>query len=150
MKIIKILLIGLVVLVALGFAGYKYLNWSFNQPCDPPNRPSSVPQNAIWAGGCDGGNWIELISVDDEKYRFRIYRDWDGELNMDADFIPTECDPVDLNKDNWQDRVAYYAQRSDSSVAIILKGTNKTCSLTSVYPAYGGDDWEVIKEKYNL
>jgi len=54
--------------------------------CDPPQKPNKVPNSAVWKGGCDGGNWIELVSVEKEKIRFRIYRDWNGKLILDADF----------------------------------------------------------------
>ncbi len=69
--------------------------------CDPPQKPNKVPNSAVWKGGCDGGNWIELVSVEKEKIRFRIYRDWNGKLILDADFEYKGCTEFRLTKSNW-------------------------------------------------
>lgn len=114
--------------------------------CDPPAKPTGLSEDAEWVGGCDGGNWIELVSIGDNKYRFRVYRDWDGALNIDSDFIVENCETVKISKTNWQDLLAYYNHdASDSSVHIFLKGGD--CYLKSIFPAYGGEDWDEIRNK---
>ncbi len=112
-----------------------------------------MPANAIWRGGCDGGHWIELVSVKEPLYRFRVYRMWDGTLEMDANYHFVEGKTV-LSQQNWQEIIGYYYDRPDSltsiSVITIENDEKVFYSLHSIYPAFGGDDWEIIKEKYNL
>jgi hypothetical protein len=131
------------ILLLLGLLSYNYL---FKSPCDPPRKLDSVPEKASWFGGCDGGNWIELINVKEDKYRFKVYRDWDGELSIDADFVVKNCNNLALNENNWKERLAYYNEGEEASVRIVLKGGDN-CYLESIIPAYGGEDWKVIKEK---
>lgn len=47
---------------------------------NPPPRPSNVPAEAIWAGGSDGGAWIQCSPLSG-KWEFHciVYRD-EGEL----------------------------------------------------------------------
>lgn len=148
MKMKKILLI-LLVIVSL-FIFYKYFLY---RPCDEWEKPESVPESAIWNGGCDGGEWIELVEIKEGKYRFRIYQDWNGELKMDANF-EFKDDKTNLTHLNWKDIICCYSQSLDSLVTLTVvktvKNEKKYYRLQSTYPAYGGNDWEIIKEKYNL
>lgn len=129
--------------------GSLYLNVGCHRPCTPPEKPNSVPGQAIWKGDCDGGNWIVLSEVKGEQYRFQVYRGYDGVLEMDADFELAECTNANLSNENWQEAISHYWNDTDSSVHIELVN-NADCRLTAIYPAYGGDDWQIIKDKYNL
>lgn len=117
--------------------------WFFNQPCVNPEKPIKLSQKAKWFGGCDGGNWIELIKINEQEelIRFKIYRDYDGALEMDANFKINDCDFKTINNNNWSDYIVGYMNET-----ITLKG-EKNCYLKLVYPAFGGEDWEIIKEK---
>lgn len=46
-----------------------------------PERPAKVPVSAVWAGGPDGGSWIEC-SHDDagENYACTVYSDSTGDI----------------------------------------------------------------------
>ena len=47
-----------------------------------PNKPKSVPEEAFWAGGIDGGNFI-LIRKDEKGnnvFSAEIYNDYTGDL----------------------------------------------------------------------
>ena len=118
---------------------------SCKNSCPPPEKPKSLTENTVWFGDCDGGNWIELVNVDKEAklIRFKIYRDYDGTLEMDADFNLGNCDFNDINKSNWTEKIVGYINET-----ISLKG-DKDCFLKPVYPAYGGDEWETKKNKEN-
>ncbi len=135
-KVAIIILLALVVVVGLWY----FLKLGSQWPCDPPEKPKSVPQEAVWKGGCDGGNWIELVDTRNSKYRFRIYRDWDGTLELDADFKPVSCENPKLTISNWEQSITGYLNEK-----INLKDTS--CYLQITYPAYGGSQWEIIKEK---
>lgn len=121
-----------------------------NTSCPPPEKPLSVPAEAIWCGGCDGGNWIQLVSVQDTtSYRFKVFRDWDGALQIDAIFKSEKMNDL-LTLNNWQEKISHYNGHPsvDSLVCIYLsKDTNY---LTVQYPAFGGEEWVIIKEKYNI
>lgn len=135
----KALIIGLVVLIVI-VGLWFFLRQASQWPCDPPEKPNNVPKAAIWKGGCDGGSWIELVSVSSSKYRFRIYRDWDGTLELDADFEPVSCAEINLSESNWEQSITGYLNEK-----INLKDT--PCYLKIIYPAYGGSQWEIIREK---
>lgn len=75
----------------------------YPRPCEPPSKPPLVPRNAVWKGGCDGGNWIELASWSIDTVRLRIYRDWNGELILDADFVYVDCRKTPLTRLEWQE-----------------------------------------------
>lgn len=146
MKVIRILLIVLVALLAFGFAGYKYLNWSFNQPCDPPEKPEGIPNEAKWYGGCDGGAWLEFVEYreDNHKYRFRIYLDYVATVMLDADYIITGgCEDTDFPKDKT---ILNEINRIESYFKQLYFTDKQKCYLKPVYPAYGGDYWDVLKE----
>jgi len=120
-------------IVALGVVLYLSVDINTNTGCPPPEKPNGVPQSAAWVGGCDGGNWIELVSIEKEKVRFRIYRDWNGDLILDADFEYQGCDEFRLTKSNWEEYVAYFG----SAIELMNKsGVNDRCRLEPVYPAY--------------
>lgn len=140
----KIIMI-LAVVGVLGYVGFRFFIQGMNRPCDPPERPTGLPLTAKWFGGCDGGNWIELVSTTENKYRLKVYRDWDGVLNMDADFVPENCGQLNLDDKNWDQIISYYTQ-DDSGTFITIKNYND-CRLKAVYPAYGGEDWEALQEK---
>jgi hypothetical protein len=136
-------------LVSIALVVTLAYRWFFGQPCLPPEKPISVKEEAKWFGSCDGGNWIELVNNDGQKAHFRVYRDWDGELLIDASFKPEKCSII-LDKNNWKDRVLYYSHSStDSSVFIVVKDENSSsgvCFFIADYPAYDGSDWNTIKE----
>ena len=71
-----------------------------NTGCPPPDRPDKVPASAVWKGDCDGGSWIELVSIEEEKIRFRAYRDWNGDLILDANFKYKDCGEFRLTGSN--------------------------------------------------
>jgi uncharacterized protein len=58
-----------------------------------PKRPSSVPIDAFWVGGIDGGNWIiiEKLYDKDHKAKIKIFDDYNGKLIMDNIF-QLNCD----------------------------------------------------------
>jgi methylase of polypeptide subunit release factors len=51
-----------------------------------PQKPESVPNTALWAGGIDGGNFIFVETYKDEDKLFfaRIYNDFTGEIEYEG------------------------------------------------------------------
>ncbi len=123
--------------------------WNFNNAdCPPPERPVNVPIESKWCGGCDGGHWIEFIP-DGQEYHFKVYHDFTGELLMDGIFLPENKDVV-LNKSNWEEQIVYYTHDIDSSVYILINDSLSVSKLICQYPPFGGEDWDIIKEKHSL
>ncbi len=146
MKTRKVIIGILSILGILLILSYYYINWSFNQPCPPPKKPTSVPKKAVWKGGCDGGHWVEWIGVKKRGYRFKIYRDWDGHLTLDTDFKLEECSGIEITQENWKDYVTGFSGET-LEIKNLSQSKDWKCRLVPVYPAYGGDQWEIIKEK---
>lgn len=50
-----------------------------------PARPSGIPENAVWAGGVDGGNFILMTpTMPDGTYLLKVYHDYTGELEFEG------------------------------------------------------------------
>jgi hypothetical protein len=49
---------------------------------EPPPRPSSVSQSAIWAGGADGGAFIDCRVNADGSDSCAVYNDFTGQIWM--------------------------------------------------------------------
>lgn len=150
-RITKILSIFIGLIIIIIVAILLSLHWLIHRPCLPPEKPHIVPESAIWNGGCDGGEWIELIEINKDKYRFRIYQDWSGELKIDADF-KSKDDKIKLNLMNWKDVVYCYSEDSLVTLSFVKATESKKqyYQLQAIYPAYGGSSWQIIKGKYNI
>lgn len=125
-------IITTVVIIIFAFLFFNFFV-STDGGCDPPERPKNVPKEAIWKGGCDGGNWIQLIDIKDKVCRFRIFRDWNGNLILDADFEYKNCNGFYLTENNWTEYVAYFG----NSLEFFNKPEiNESCRMDPVYPVY--------------
>lgn len=142
--------IGIFIFLGLIIVGTLFILTASNeQQCKEvqPKKHQNIPSSAVWKGDIDGGNWILLDSiVDSGMYRFKIYRSWDGILEMDAFFVYKEKGNIKLDKNNWKDKVCYYSEGIDGNTFIILNDG----ILESEYPAFGGETWDIIKEKQGL
>lgn len=124
-------LFGILMFGVLGFVLFKYI--FIKRPCLPPEKPIIVPKAAVWKGDCDGGSWIELVSIGKDKVRFRIYRDWNGDLILDADFEYQDCNTFYLTESNWAKYIAYFG----NALEVYDNSTIQSkCKLVPVYPAY--------------
>ena len=79
-------------------------------------------------------------------YRFKVYRDWDGELTIDANYKLEYCKGVELNEENWVSYVTWYSGES-LEIKNLTQEKESKCRLSPIYPAFGGEQWEIIKEK---
>lgn len=52
---------------------------------EAPARPNGVPNEAVWAGGVDGGNFLLMSPTrQDGTYSLKVYHDYTGELEFDG------------------------------------------------------------------
>lgn len=140
-----ILTIGILFIIGL----FYLLSPVSDYKCPEPPRPANVNEKAKWCGGCDGGEWIYLIP-DSNKFHFIVYNDYTGVVRIDGIFTPNKNDSISLNYDNWKEQVLYYMNDTDGTLKIIIQNSISISELTCQYPAFGGNDWEIIREKENL
>ena len=146
-KVLLKIVVGAVILFFLSLVGgYYYISWLSKQPCPPPEKPKNVPEKAIWKGACDGGHWIELVKINGNKYRFRIYLGWNGELLLDADYYLKNCKNVSLSFSNWNEFISWFSGEN-LEIKKISEKKDWKCRLVPNYPAYGGSQWDVTREK---
>lgn len=120
---------------------------SCKRPCETPERPEGIPSEARWHGGCDGGYWLYLLEANENKYRFKVFVDYDSTVLMDADFIPSDnCVGLQLPKGR---AILEHISVVEPDKILVKLDNEKFCSLIPVYPAYGGFTWEIIKKKGN-
>lgn len=137
---------GLLVLFA---AAIFALDWIFSQPCGIPETPAPVPRTAVWTGGCDGGYWIDLVDREGDRYRFKIYNAWSGDLLMDAHFALQGCGAKFPLASNWREEVYWYQEGdAEEDTAVYIRLKSSACTLKSEGTPLGGTDWPIIKEKY--
>mgnify|MGYP003397026518 CR=1 FL=1 len=135
----RILIIGFIIFI--GFTGLMiYVIGKAMDDCSQSlEKPTNIPQSAVWSGECETGNWINLVEIHDGKYRFMLYG-CDGALVLDADFV-VKGEPnyrQIINEDNWQDKILTYKVDADF---VNIKGGE----LELVLPAYGGEYWDKDK-----
>lgn len=110
-----------------------FIAWLFYRPCGEWEKPSNVPVSAVWKGGCDGGNWMELVDIKADTIRFKIYRDWNGDLMLDADFVYENCNGLQLTKTNWVQYISFF-DGTKLYTRVVVNG--HYCRLVPVFPAY--------------
>jgi hypothetical protein len=52
----------------------------------PPNKPSGLPADAVWAGGLDGGGWV-LCSASSAEYNDCTIYDEEGRTQGPARYV---------------------------------------------------------------
>lgn len=82
------------------------------------NKPVSVPKNAFWQGGVDGGNYF-LFSQDNtiKQFHVKIYNDFTGTLEAEGDiqFFPDNAGdkkPITLDELLNYENINYFDGQS--------------------------------------
>ena len=130
------ILAGIIIVIA---SVILFIVWLFNRPCGEWEKPANVPVSAVWKGGCDGGVWMELVDIKADTIRFRIYRDWNGILELDADFVFENCKDLKLTKANW---IEFISDFDGIKIYSKVQSDNSYCQLVPVYPAYYEEEIE--------
>lgn len=91
-------------------------------PAQPPEKPSSVPDEAIWVGGADGGVFVKLSeTARNDLYTGSIYRGHSGEVWYQGRFEYTGDEAFDPDKpsnyESW-DGTVLHLNNQESLAAI--------------------------------
>lgn len=62
-----------------------------------PPKPSSVPETALWVGGPDGGVFLDISKITQQKYSGSIYFDSTGEIWFQGEFKYTGDNSFDVS-----------------------------------------------------
>lgn len=97
------------------------------------NKMKSNPK-ALYHGGPDGGHFFEIIEKKDDKFRIKIYLDYNEELMIDGYFksISDSCGG-DLTLENIQEFISTY---NDDKIFINGPKKNDFCKLVLVETIY--------------
>lgn len=91
---------------------------------DPPTKPSSVPESALWTGGPDGGVFVDIFSTKRKNiYKGTIYTDVTGIVIYQGEFKYTG-----EHKFDYKNRFSYGAWDGDY---LFLRNNEK---LIAIYP----------------
>lgn len=91
--------LGVILLLLSTFIGFVvgglfgYSNWKADGSYIPP-RPANVPVDATWAGGADGGMWIDCDEGDTERYQCVVYATVTGVVAESGEFGLVDLQPV--------------------------------------------------------
>ena len=140
----------IVAMIALGAYLFTSNRSAKTEVCPEPDKPENVPAEALWVGGCAGGDWIYMVSDSSNHYRFQVYNKWRGRLAMDCYFTPDTIGDIGLTKANWKEQDLFYQESMDSLVYISMVKDEQTIMLRSVYPAFGGSRWDELKNEYQM
>ena len=94
----------LTILVVAGIAIW----FSTLEKWEPPVKPEKVPQDAIWAGGYDGGNFFLLRSEFSDTSRFTIYEEHNGDIWYDGYFYCDKNDFKQIAEMDWRELITGY------------------------------------------
>lgn len=135
----KIVIYGLVLTILI--IGGIAIWFSTLERWEPPVRPGKVPQDAIWAGGPDGGCFFLLQSQFSDTSRFAIYFDYGGDLWYDGYFYCDKKDFEQIAELDWRELITWY-----NGVYVFMKDPrdkNKDIAWRKVMPANIPDPDEV-------
>jgi hypothetical protein len=113
----------------LSFTFLFFLFTSCNYPAKSkaPERVKSIPQDAFWCGGSDGGNWYVAKNIDSvvKKIHFKIYNDFTGELEIDKDFTLHCANEYEVKWDNIKEQINFFDGKRIG--LIIIKKNEADC-----------------------
>ena len=112
-------------LIILLFAYYLYLSKPVTKT---PERLANVPEQAVWVGGADGGNWYQVTKVISKNiFQIKIYNDYTGESEIDTTFILNPDCP--LKEIDSATLVKSFNAFDGQKIELLLPKKGKRCSL---------------------
>jgi hypothetical protein len=89
----------MIFLIVLIIPALLYLKEKKEESQKVPKRLSTIPVQATWVGGVDGGNWYQITRVlRPNTFQIRIYNENSGQVETDTSFaLNFECSLVHLD-----------------------------------------------------
>lgn len=138
---------------------YFYVDYLFKLPCPPPPKPKNIANEVVWGGGCDGGNWFELVDIRNDTVRFRIYRrDYSYQdssvaiLSTDNNFVLCKAckNEMPFIRDSILHLVAFYNGNRIFINYPSPSGETRRCFLTEVGIPLDGTELEIYQYNQKL
>ncbi len=105
------------------------------EPVGTPEKPSKIPESAIWYPGEKGGTWIQLMESREKDFRLRVYKDFSGELLVDTWFaLSPNCQELHFAAPEFHRVVRGY---DGNVVWLTTKEGRQDCQLKPVFPTAG-------------
>jgi len=121
----KTIVIVSVAFTILLLAAYFYLGKPIAKPHE---RLANVPEQAVWVGGADGGNWYQVTKVISKNiFQIKIYNDYTGESEIDTTFILNPDCP--LKEIDSATLVKSFNAFDGQKIELLLPKKGKRCSL---------------------
>jgi len=91
-----------------------------------PEKNKSIPDNAFWSGGMDGGNWYLIDSIDQFKKEAKIivYNEYDGKIIIEKLFKLNCKSDEDIDWNNLNKQFSAF-----DGEKIFLHKTNSTAQI---------------------
>ena len=104
------------------------LSCNSSVPLPAPSKVAGVPKKAIWYGGSDGGCWIEVAGVIDNKlYQLNFFNDFTGEKQDSGVFrLCDNCSSITLDSVALVKQISGY---DGQSVILSITKNDKNCFL---------------------
>ena len=108
MKKSKKIIIYSLFIVVTAMVGGACLWFNSLERWTPPVRPEIVPEDAVWAGGYDGGSFFRVVSAYSDTTHFVIYYDGCGEVWCDGLFCCDKKDFERISHLDWRELLLCY------------------------------------------
>jgi hypothetical protein len=79
-QIISFALTCAALLVGGALFGWSAKGWFGKEAAPVPSRPANIPASALWAGGQDGGVWVNCAKSSERQFECSIYAQSTGVL----------------------------------------------------------------------
>lgn len=102
-----------------------------NSAVTAPDRVSNIPKEARWIGGSDGGNWFEIVqTLEEGKFRIKIYNENTGETEEDATFVLNQdCEATSLDASTLLNNIESY---DGTRIILAIPKDGYRCSLNPI------------------
>ena len=103
------------------------LGCSNERPSLTPSKPKTVPSDAFWKGGIDGGHWflVKDIHPHQNMAEINIYNDYDGSLVIAAIFTLV----CNADKQSFIEDLPNQIDNYDGERISLIKSANSQCYL---------------------
>lgn len=99
------------------------------KPASAPERHASIPPDATWAGGIDGGYWFLVTSSSGANtFNIKIYNEHSGEIDVQNSFVlNSNCAIKQIDSATLVQNIAWF---NGEEIFLKLNDKDPTCSLT--------------------